>query len=263
MAQFLTQADDPGGPSMLARLRTIPRRVLAWPVSGFAEPVPLPGWAAAFITALALICAPVSGRGITRQFGFWTAVTTIWAVVALSFIAPSLATPFVGLPTDQYHTWLDPILFATIGTVGARLWTTGVAPVPKIAAVALVGSCIALSLASQPPLSSPDGGWPRAVQTAARIRSITADHTTAVIGVEKSGAAIQFPLRRQRSPIGEPSRAEFLVVTCDLLFFRASVLPCGGPAEEACAREVGFAIARVVDRFADGPRRTISVFTNH
>jgi hypothetical protein len=115
---------------------------------------------------------------------------------------------------------------------------------------------------SLPPLSSPDGGWPRAAQTAARIRSMTGDHPTAVLGVEKTGAALEFPLSRQRSPIAQPPAAEFLVITCDPLFFRAVVMPCGGPAEEACARAVGFPTARVVDRFADGPRRVISVFTN-
>jgi 4-amino-4-deoxy-L-arabinose transferase-like glycosyltransferase len=263
IAEFLATADESDGPSVPARLLTIYQRVLAWPVSGFAKSAPLSGWPAAFIATAALLFVAVGGRGITRLFGCWAAATTVWAVLALSVVSPSLATSFIGLPTDQYHTWLDPILFATIGIAGAHLWSMRTALMPRTAAVALVGSCVALSLLSLPPWSSPDGGWPRAAATATRIRAITGDHTTAVIGVAKTGAALEFPLRRQHSPIAEPAVAEYLVITCDPLFFRVAVLPCGGQAEAAMAREVGFPTARVVARFADGPRRVISIFANH
>lgn len=256
----ILSAQAPGGPSLPARLVVIVRRVLAWPVSGFADSALWAGWPAALLTAAALAVI-VQKPGIARQFGCWAVATTVWGVLALAVLAPALATPLAGLPTDQYHAWLDPILLAAIGSAAARGWRGRLAA--KTAAVALVGACVALSLSSLPPPSSPDGGWPRAAATASRIRALTGDHTVAVVGVGKSGAALEFPLRRQYSPHAEPAVAEFLVVTCDPLFFRVSVLPCGGQAEAAAAREYGFPRARVVDRFADGPRRVISIFANH
>ncbi|OBJ51714.1 glycosyltransferase family 39 protein [Mycobacterium sp. 1423905.2] len=256
-------ADHPAGPAMLIRLRTIGVRVLAWPLTGYAEKATVRAWAAALLALLALTVTCSVGRGLARQFGWWAIVTTLWAVVALSVIAPTLATPFVGLPTDQYHTWLDPMLFAIMGVAGARLWAMRAALAVRSTGVAFVGGCVALTVASLPPLASADGGWPQAVDTALRIRSVTGIHSIAVTGVEKSGAAIEFPLRRQHASIAPPSTAEFLIVTCDPLFFSRSVLTCGGLAEAARAREVGFPTARVVDRFADGPRRVVSLFASH
>ena len=42
------------------------------------------------------------------------------------------------------------------------------------------------------------------------------------------------------TPIAAPSAAEFLVVSCDPLFEAGVGVRCGGPAEEAIARQVGF-----------------------
>ncbi|QLL06179.1 glycosyltransferase family 39 protein [Mycobacterium vicinigordonae] len=251
IADFLGQPDDGRGPALPSRIVAISRRVLEWPV---------PGWPGALITAAALVFLAVFGQGIARLFGWWAAASTAWAALALAVVAPGLATPVAGLPTDQYHTWLDPILFAAVGISAARLWT---ALVPRTAAVVAIAACIALSVASLPPLKSPDGGWPRASDTATRIRAVTGTHPTAVTGVAKTGAALEFPLRRQGSPRADPSAAEFLVVTCDPLFFRVAVLPCGGQAEAATARDIGFPTARLMDRFADGPRRVVSIFANH
>jgi hypothetical protein len=117
-----------------------------------------------------------------------------------------------------------------------------------------------LSVVAIPPLSSPDGGWSRAAESAARIRSVTGDQPTAVTGVAKSGGALEFPLRRQGTPIATPSAAEILVVSCDPLFETGVGVRCGGPAEEAIARQMGFTATRLVDRFADSPRRVVSVF---
>jgi hypothetical protein len=88
IAEVLARAGDAGGPSVLARVLTISRRVLAWPVSGFAESAPLSGLPAGFITAAALAAAAISGREIARQFGCWAAATTVWTVLSLSVIAP-------------------------------------------------------------------------------------------------------------------------------------------------------------------------------
>jgi hypothetical protein len=111
-----------------------------------------------------------------------------------------------------------------------------------------------------PPLMSAHGGWPTAAAAAERIRAVTEGKPTAVTGVYKTGAAIQFPLRRAGSTVVDPSVAEFLVVTCDPLFEGPVGIPCGGRAEAARAFMAGFALAEAKDCFANGPRRDICVF---
>ena len=107
----------------------------------------------------------------------------------------------------------------------------GRSTVLKAAATTVVLACLTLSIVSMPPFTSARGGWPSAAEAADRIRAVTDDHPTAVTGVYKTGAAVEFPLRRAGSRVVDPSVAEFLVVTCDPLFERAVGIPCGGPAE--------------------------------
>jgi 4-amino-4-deoxy-L-arabinose transferase-like glycosyltransferase len=247
-------------PLPIAALPIIAWRVVVWPISGLFTSAPLWGIPAAILTVVALSVAAAGTKGIARQFGRWAAATTVWAVIALSLISPSLALTITGLPNDQYHAWMDPIVFAVIGVAAATLSASRHALAIRCAAVAIVAACAALSVAAMPPLSSPDGGWPRAQQSAARIRSVIGNQPTAVTGVAKSGGALEFPLRRQGTPTTTPLAAKFLVVSCDPLFEMGVGLRCGGPAEEAVARQAGFTTTRLVDRFADGPRRVVSVF---
>jgi hypothetical protein len=247
-------------PLPIVALPIIAWRIVVWPVSGLFASAPLWGFPAAILTVVALVVAAARTQGIALQFGRWAAATTVWAVIALSLISPSLALTIAGLPNDQYHAWLDPILFAVIGVAVATLSAAPRALVGRSAAVAIVVACVMLSVVAMPPLSSPDGGWSRAAESAARIRSVTDDQPTAVTGVAKSGGALEFPLRRQGTPIATPSVAEFLVVSCDPLFEPGVGVRCGGPAEEAIARQMGFTATRLVDRFADSPRRVVSVF---
>ena len=185
--------------------------------------------------------------------------TTVWAVAALTLVAPSLGMVHPGLPSDQYHAWLDPIVFAAIGVAAAWMWAAR-SLVVKAAAATLVVACLTLSIVSMPPFTSARGGWPSAAVAADRIRAVTGDSPTAVTGVYKTGAAVEFPLRRAGSTVIDPSAAEFLVVTCDPLFERPVGIPCGGPAEAARAFMAGFALAEVKDCFANGPRRDICIF---
>jgi 4-amino-4-deoxy-L-arabinose transferase-like glycosyltransferase len=250
-------------PLPIVALPIIAWRIVIWPVSGLFASAPLWGIPAAILVVGALAVAAAGTQGIARQFGRWAAATTVWAVIALTLISPSLALTIPGLPNDQYHAWLDPILFAVIGVAVATLSAAPRALVGRSAAVAMVAACVMLSAVAMPPLSSPDGGWRRAAESAARIRSVTGDQPTAVTGVAKSGGALEFPLRRRGTPIAAPSAAEFLVVSCDPLFEAGVGMRCGGPAEEAIARQMGYNPTRLVDRFADSPRRVVSVFTRH
>jgi 4-amino-4-deoxy-L-arabinose transferase-like glycosyltransferase len=259
LAHYVTQAGTSHGLSMVVRPLIILWRILAWPVSGHVPSSVLGGLPAAFIATIGLILAASGKPGIARQFGRWAVGTIAWAVLALTFVTPTLAEFVEGLPNDQYHAWLDPILFAIIGVAVARLRAMR-ARVGRASAIAIVVSCLALSLASVPPLRSPDGGWPRAAESAGRIRAVGRNQWTAVIGVAKSGAALAFPLHRDGQRLTSASTADVLVVTCDRLFERAVGVPCGGSAELAVARQFGFPAVRLVDRFEDGPRRVICVF---
>jgi hypothetical protein len=243
-------------------IRTLPVvawRTLGWPVSGAVNAAPLSALPAVFFTVSALTIAAIGSQGVARQFGRWAVATTVWAVAALTLVAPSLGMIHPGLPNDQYHAWLAPIVFAAIGVAVAWLWASRPI-VMKAAASAVVVACLTLSTVSMPPLMSARGSWPTAAAAAARIRAVTEDKPTAVTGVYKTGAAVEFPLRRAGSTVVDPSVAEFLVVVCDPLFERSVGIPCGGRAEAARAFMVGFALAEVKDCFANGPRRDICVF---
>jgi hypothetical protein len=247
-------------PLPIVSLPIIAWRVVVWPVSGLFASAPLWGLPAGLLTVVALAVAAGGTQGTARQFGRWAVVTTGSAVIALSLISPSLALTIAGLPNDQYHAWLDPVLFAVIGVAVARLSAAPRSLAGRPAAVAIVAACVALSAAAMPPILAPDGGWPRAAEAAVRIRSVTGDEPTAVTGVAKSGGALEFPLRRQGTPITTPKVADFLVVSCNPLFEVGVGVRCGGPAEELIARQMGFTANRLVDRFVDGPTRVVSVF---
>ena len=165
-----------------------------------------------------------------------------------------------GLPNDQYHAWLDPIIFAAFGVAVAWMWAAR-PKVVKAAAVTVLVACLTLSIVSMPSFASAPGGWPSAATAADRIRAVTDDKPTAVTGVYKSGAAVEFPLRRAGSTVVDPSAAEFLVVTCDPLFERAVGIPCGGPAEAARAFMAGLALAetRVASPMVRGETSASSV----
>ena len=251
-------AHGPSGESIRA-LPVIALRILAWPVSGNVSAAPLSALPAVFFTVAALTVAATGTAGVAKQFGRWAMATTVWAVVALTLAAPNLGVIHSGLPNDQYHAWLDPIILAAIGVAAAWLWGAR-STVLKAAATTVVLACLTLSIVSMPPFTSARGGWPSAAEAADRIRAVTDDHPTAVTGVYKTGAAVEFPLRRAGSRVVDPSVAEFLVVTCDPLFERAVGIPCGGPAEAARAFMAGFAMAETRDCFANGPRRYICIF---
>ena len=238
-----------GEPPIYLRPLIILWRIEVWPISGDASAAVLGGLPAAVIAAAALVVAATGKPGIATQFGRWAVGTFGWATAALTFLAPSLASFTPGLPNDQYHAWLTPIVFAVVGVAVVRLKA-------RAWAIATVAACLALSLTSMPPLNSPDGGWPKAAETAERIRTTARDQPIAVMGVAKSGAAMGFPLWRDGKP--NTPTGTLLVVTCDRLFERSVGMLCGGPAESAIARKAGF--ERLIGTFEDGPRRVVCLF---
>ena len=217
-------AHGPSGESIRA-LPVIAWRILAWPVSGNVSAAPLSALPAVFFTVAALTIAATGTAGVAKQFGRWAMATTVWAVVALTLAAPNLGVIHSGLPNDQYHAWLDPIILAAIGVAAAWLWGARSASLEGGGHNSRPRLLEPLSIVSMPPFTSARGGWPSAAEAADRIRAVTDDHPTAVTGVYKTGAAVEFPLRRAGSRVVDPSVAEFLVVTCDPLFESAVGIP--------------------------------------
>jgi hypothetical protein len=258
--RYFAESGAPGGPPLILRPLIVLWRIEVWPVAGPVPSALLGGLPAAILVIAALVAAATGTRQISRTFGRWAVATVAWAVLALIIIAPGLAMFTPGLPNDQYHAWLDPIAFAAIGVAATRLAEDVRAPIGRISAAAVVVGCVSLSIASMPPLSSPDGGWPRAAATAARVSAESNGQPISVAGVAKSGAALAFPLTRNGPPVTQVSSSAVLVVTCDRLFERSIGAACGGPAEMEVARQLGFPAARFVDRIEDGPRRVICVF---
>lgn len=234
-------------------------RMLAGPVAGHVASAALSAWPAVVVTVAALITAAVATRGIARRFGGWAVITTVWAIVALALVAPSLAVSYPGLPQDQYYSWLHPIVFAAIGVAVARMWSARPVLV-RCAAGAATLVCVLSSIAALPSFAPSDKGWPYAVEAAERVRAAVGEVPVAVTGVNKSGGALEFPLRRSGVQIVDPPEAQLLVMTCDPLFERSIGLACGGPAEIAEAALVGFPVNES-SCFYNGPRRYVCILT--
>lgn len=243
----------------IAAVPVIGWRVLAWPVAGDVASAPLWALPTVFVTVVALTVAAVGTQGITRLFGRWTVLTILWAIIALTFVAPTLAVIHPGLPRDQYHSWLDPITFVAIGIGAGWMWSSRKV-LMRCAAAAVVMVCVISAIVVMPSFAPSAKGWPHAAQAAETIRPALGDAPTAVIGVNKSGAAIGFPLSREGVGLVDPSNATLLVVTCDPLFERSIGLACGGPAEAAEAALVGFP-AKEGSCFYNGPRRHVCILT--
>lgn len=243
----------------IAAIPVIGWRILAGPAAGDFASAPLSAIPAVVITVAALAIAAGATRGIARRFGGWAVLTTIWAIVALALVAPTLAVSYPGLPRDQYYSWLHPIVFAAIGVATGWMWSAR--PVlSRCAAVGAVVVCTVSAIIVMPSHAPSPKGWPYAVQAAERITASIGDAPTAVTGVNKSGGAIAFPLRRNGVRIVDPSEAQYLVMTCDPLFERSIGLACGGPAEKAEAALVGFPV-KGASCFYNSPRRHVCILT--
>lgn len=248
----------PGGPPAAA-LPVIAWRLVVWPMSALVTSAPLWGIPAAALTIGALVVASLGSPGLARGYGRWAAATTAWAALAFTLLTPSLAVFAPGLPNDQYHAWLDPVLFGALGVAVARIAAHDTLR-RRIVAFGLVVAGVTLSLTSTPPLTAPDGGWTAADTAALRVLAAAGDRPIAVTGVAKTVAALGFPLQRRHANLVDPADADVLVVTCDPLFEDAIGKPCGGAAERTVAIRNGFGRAAVIDQFTNGPRRVVTVF---
>jgi 4-amino-4-deoxy-L-arabinose transferase-like glycosyltransferase len=279
---FVTGGGEPSTTSLPLRFVVIGLRVLAWPLVGLVTEAPLAAIVAAGGVIAAIAWRSLAGDAWERTASRWFGLTLLWTTAALSVAASGLATVVPRLPNDHYHAFADPIVFVAVGLglagltrLPVRAGRAGdgsgrVAPRPgAILAGALVVAIVGFNLVRQPPLVSPDGGWPAGDAAAGRvlpsIEGQTDEPSIVLTSLPpfKSGDALRFPLVRRGADVPElwadPMGFELRphVVLCAELFEEAIGAPCGGPAEDEVVAPYA---QRLVDRFEAAPDRWVSVY---
>jgi 4-amino-4-deoxy-L-arabinose transferase-like glycosyltransferase len=275
---FLT-GGAPADVALPARLPIVGLRVLVWPLSGLVTAAPIAALLSAALVVSLTIWRAATATGHERTAVRWLGLGLLWTVVALAIGASGLATVVTGLPNDHYHAFADPIVvvlvaigLAALARVGVRGGGAGVRSMPIGAAgsVAIVMALAGWNLAHQPPLVTPDGGWPAAAQAANRILGSLPAGDIEIVSLppEKGPDAVRFPLVRAGAPFpalvaptAQPaSEAAARIVLCDDLFRAVIGAACGGPAEDALATSLPLKLA---DRFEAAPGRWVSVYVTN
>ena len=274
---WLTSGGE-AGPSYLARLPIVGLRVLAWPLAGLVSDRPLAAVVAALVVVLAVAFRWLLARGAERSAVRWLAGTLVWAVLALTLMAPSLATIVPGLPNDHYHAFADPvaIVLVALAVAGlARSVVPGSAPSRArrrpglVAAGALVAVVLAVEVTAFPPLRAWDGGWPAAEQSADRVATLSDGRPIRLVSLPslKSADAVRFPLVRSGVPVREGAfvveSGTALVIVCDPRF--AELLAdgtCDGSVDQWLRENFGRgpSAPTLVEAFVASPQRVITVF---
>jgi dolichyl-phosphate-mannose-protein mannosyltransferase len=261
---FLGGGGASSGVSLPARLLIVALRILAWPLAGLVTAAPVAALAAAATVVAVLGWRAVAAPRLERLAARWFALTLTWSAVALAVGAATLATVVPGLPNDHYHAFLDPLVFVTVSLGAAAVWRLpGV--LPRAAVAAGLAALVAFNVAIWPPRVSPDRGWPGAEEAAARIAASVGNQDIALLAVPdfKSADAYEFPLVRAGHPPGHlvdnyPIDGAPIVIVCDRLFEETANARCGGPAEDALARQLE--AAPLAERFDASARTSISIY---
>ncbi len=266
-----------GGLNPIVAMILVAIRVAAWPLTGLVTlgPVaPVAALVATGLVAIASIVLVVALDARKRVAGRWLGGTLLWSVVVLAIGAPALQTVVPGLPVDQYHAFLDPVvvvlaaagLVAMVAAAGEKR-----AGVGHGLLVTGVSALVAWNVLHWPPAIAVDGGWPAAeaatTRIAAGLEGTSADRI-ALLGIPafKPPDAYAFPLEKQGYAVVDVTAAasptlgaNALVVVCDQLFREAIGADCGGPAEDA---RLGPAASRLelIDRFEAAPGRWLSLY---
>jgi hypothetical protein len=271
------------GPGIVTRILVGGWRILSWPLSGLVVDAPIVAAAVA-----ALVVGTIAWRWRSRVAGErdgvrFLGLTVVWGWLSLGLAVPALGTVVRALPVDHYHTFLDPavVALAATGLVAvARLgrpasWETRPFPLGPWFAAAGVAALLGWNLVTQPPLTSPDGGWPAGEVAGDRIvaaaRGTPDPASPGNDGVPiafrslpdfKGPEAYVFPVVRDWMEVVNVRALPaggILAIVCDDLFRDAIEEACGGPAEDAEA-DASIASPRLVDRFSPAPGRTISLY---
>jgi 4-amino-4-deoxy-L-arabinose transferase-like glycosyltransferase len=272
---FVTAGGESSATPFPARIPIVFFRVLGWPLAGLLTDAPVAALLASMLVVAIVVWRGWLGRGgdddesDERTAVRWLGLGLVWTVVALAAGASGLATVVPGLPNDHYHAFADPMVVALVGIGIAALVRTRPARGPLVthaAAVAVVGAIAAFNLATQPPSVAPDGGWRAGRAAAERTRTATAGHPFVIDSLPtfKSTEALEFPLEMLGAPSLGPASDllptdAVLVVMCDQLFHEAIGAECGGPAEDARAKDSALG-ASVADRFEAAPGRWVTIY---
>jgi len=265
--------DEPTALDPSQRLLFTTLRAIGWPLVGLITDVPYAAIGAVAVTVALSIWRARAAHGDERFVARWFGSTLLWAIVALTVIAPSLATVIEGLPNDHYHAFLDPAVFVLVGLGAAAL----IEPRQAAAAAAVVQPrvdrtarwltiagltlLVATDIGQWPPVEASDGGWPAARLAAERILATTGDRSIALAGlpVFKTTEGVEFPLRQLGGEIDPERTAGALVVVCDRLFERVISARCGGPAEERVV-QTSERFVELAERFDLSGRTSISIY---
>jgi hypothetical protein len=274
---------------LLERIVMTVVRTLTWPIAGLvtdnviASMIALGIVVALMVAAWLLTSRSEPGRWPTG----WLIGTLAFSMLALVFLAPSLAVITPGLPNDHYHAFLDPVVLALAGVGIARIaiatWTPsaeGRRPMRAAgpaAAVGLIAGLLLVCVASWPPAVAPDGGWRLADAAAAHVIELVDSarqpgEPAVLVSLPsfKPDDAMRFPLMRRGLDLEPPITGPVtpgsvptgvVTVVCDPLFDDTTGLACGGPAEDtwlAVAYPPG--TMQLVQRFRAGDRRILSVY---
>jgi hypothetical protein len=295
LAFFAGGRAEPTSLDPLQRVLFTAFRAIGWPLVGLVTDVPIPALLVVSVVIALVVWRSRAARGDERFAVHWLGATIAWSIVALTVLAPSLATVVEGLPNDHYHAFLDPAVFTLVGLAAAALLrgrpearssasaSGGPSPAerPSEPATALGGRAappavdatargltvvglallVVTQVANSPPLEASDGGWPAARVAAERILGVTGDRTIALSGlpVFKTTEGVEFPLRQLGGRVEATTTAGALVVVCDRLFEPVILAMCGGPAEERIVGP-GERFIRLADRFNLSARTAISVY---
>ena len=272
--EYLRSGGDPVSMGPIGRFLVVGARVVSWPLSGLLTDAPTAALAGTVsVIAIAVWCGAL-GTVRERQAAHWLGFGLLWTAAFLTFASPSLATVVPGLPNDHYHAFADPMVFILVGMGAGVLWRAGAAAggtspsitIGRIVAVIGVVALLGSNLTHQPPAVHPDGGFPAADRSAARIvaaggreltlRSLPDFKSTEAFGYPLIRAGAVLTVDTGRGPVWVTGGA--LVVICDSLFEAAIGAPCGGPAEATVAPHDRFGLP--IDRFVAAPGRTISIY---
>jgi hypothetical protein len=277
-------------------------RIVGWPFVGVVTDAAL---GSALVVSLAVglgLWAAISMRGEQRLALRWLGGTLAWGVLALSILAPSLQTVIAALPNDHYHAFLDPVVVILVSVAGVAMAAPGTIPVllpasgrstagsggsgpaaaargarvsgarPRvdIAARTLLGIALLAVLALEVdrwPIPDPNGGWPAAQASGARIVATTGTAPVALVDIPtfKTPEGTSFPIVVAGGTlVDDPWSAGFIVVPCDRVFESVVGAKCAGPAED---RQMRYLVAdgahplpQLVTRFDASPRISISIY---
>lgn len=272
-----TREGSPGGGLPQVTLITS-LRALSFPFSGQITDAPvLAALSAAVVASLGVIAAWWSASA-ARSAAMWLLGTLAVTVAVLSVGVPSIATVIPGLPNDQYHFFLNPVVFTLAGLGIAALWqrvsqahfgrddgsraVRGVrAAIPAGIAAAALAALAVVSVARWPAATDGDGGWPAMRAAGARIAAASAGGPIGVLSAPalKMSDATDFAILFAGGHLSDVAEASTVAVTCDRLFATVIDVPCGGPAEDLLARDAGL-LGPVADRFEVSSRVAVSIY---